>query len=111
MLFNLFVNSPVPVQLEVLNDSVELVIVGFVDRWGLVPFLRRFLLLRIEGMLHELLLALVGYTGDLIVDERVDGQFLEDSKIAEECTFKLASDLNFIETSERFSSLNPNFLF
>ncbi|RZC83376.1 hypothetical protein C5167_046162 [Papaver somniferum] len=57
-------------------------------------------------MLHELLLALVGYTGDLIIDEREHQESLgisvtTDSPISEESTFKLAPDLSFIEASER----------
>ncbi|PWA47655.1 GAMMA-TUBULIN COMPLEX PROTEIN 4 [Artemisia annua] len=40
-------------------------------------------------MLHELLVSLLGYTGDLIID---------DTKSS---TFKLASDISFIEPSER----------
>lgn len=57
-------------------------------------------------MLHELLLALLGYTGDLIVDEREHQQNLRiqlspDDPISEECTFKLASDISFIQPSER----------
>ncbi|KAA8543087.1 hypothetical protein F0562_021418 [Nyssa sinensis] len=57
-------------------------------------------------MLHELLLALLGYTGDLIIDERehqksLGIQLSPDAPISEECTFKLAPDLSFIEPSER----------
>ncbi|OVA12707.1 Spc97/Spc98 [Macleaya cordata] len=57
-------------------------------------------------MLHELLLALVGYTGDLIIDEREHQKSLgislsPDSPISDESTFKLAPDLSFIEPSER----------
>ncbi|XP_042476737.1 gamma-tubulin complex component 4 homolog isoform X2 [Macadamia integrifolia] len=57
-------------------------------------------------MLHELLLALVGYTGDLIVDERerqrsLGEQLPSDAPIYEECTFKLAPDISFLEPSER----------
>ncbi|XP_027117835.2 gamma-tubulin complex component 4-like [Coffea arabica] len=58
-------------------------------------------------MLHELLLALLGYTGDLIVDEREQQDTLRinlspDAPISEECfTFKLAPDISFIQPSER----------
>ncbi|XP_052172126.1 gamma-tubulin complex component 4 [Diospyros lotus] len=57
-------------------------------------------------MLHELLLALLGYTGDLIIDEREQQQSIgivlsPDAPISEERTFKLAPDLSFIEPSER----------
>ncbi|GLU03740.1 hypothetical protein SLE2022_209240 [Rubroshorea leprosula] len=57
-------------------------------------------------MLHELLLALLGYTGDLIIDERdhhksLGIQFSPDSSISDECTFKLAPDISFIDPSER----------
>lgn len=57
-------------------------------------------------MLHELLLALLGYTGDLIVDEREHRQSLglplpPDAPISDERAFKLAPDVSFIEPSER----------
>ncbi|KAH7838364.1 hypothetical protein Vadar_025494 [Vaccinium darrowii] len=57
-------------------------------------------------MLHELLLALLGYTGDLIIDQREEqesiGVFLSPgAPISEECTFKLAPDISFIQPSER----------
>ncbi|KVI12459.1 Spc97/Spc98 [Cynara cardunculus var. scolymus] len=55
-------------------------------------------------MLHELLLALLGYTGDLIVDERehqLSVGLSPDESISDRCTFKLASDISFIEPSER----------
>ncbi|KAH6811180.1 GAMMA-TUBULIN COMPLEX PROTEIN 4 [Perilla frutescens var. frutescens] len=57
-------------------------------------------------MLHELLLALLGYTGDLIIDERERRESLHinlppDAPLADEPTFKLASDLSFIEHSDR----------
>ncbi|KAI3514670.1 hypothetical protein L1887_13274 [Cichorium endivia] len=53
-------------------------------------------------MLHELLLSLLGYTGDLIVDER-DRQvgLSPDDSVSNQCTFKLASDISFIEPNER----------
>lgn len=57
-------------------------------------------------MLHELLLALLGYTGDLIIDERERRESLHinispEAPLADEPTFKLASDLSFIEPSDR----------
>ncbi|KAL1558386.1 Gamma-tubulin complex component 4 [Salvia divinorum] len=57
-------------------------------------------------MLHELLLALLGYTGDLIIDERERRESLcinlsPTAPLADEPTFKLASDLSFIEPSDR----------
>ncbi|KAF8387872.1 hypothetical protein HHK36_026534 [Tetracentron sinense] len=57
-------------------------------------------------MLHELLLALLGYTGDLIIDEKEQQKSLgvclsHDAPISGERTFKLAPDLSFIESSER----------
>ncbi|CAI9117266.1 OLC1v1018621C2 [Oldenlandia corymbosa var. corymbosa] len=51
-------------------------------------------------MLHELLLGLVGYTGDLIIDEREYHQ-QEPLRQSDECTFKLAPDIFFIQPSER----------
>ncbi|XP_020573544.1 gamma-tubulin complex component 4 isoform X2 [Phalaenopsis equestris] len=51
-------------------------------------------------MLHELQLALLGYTGDLIIDER-DGRFDAISDFPNEPTFKLAPDLSSIQPSER----------
>ncbi|KNA21461.1 hypothetical protein SOVF_042960 [Spinacia oleracea] len=56
-------------------------------------------------MLHEILLALLGYTGDLIVDERECqnslGILSPDSPVANFPTFKLAPDLSFIAPSDR----------
>ncbi|KAL0303091.1 UNVERIFIED_CONTAM: Gamma-tubulin complex component 4 [Sesamum radiatum] len=57
-------------------------------------------------MLHELLLALLGYTGDLIIDEREHQETLRvnlspDAPLADEPTFKLAPDLSFLQPSER----------
>lgn len=57
-------------------------------------------------MLHELLFALVGYTGDLIIDEREHNHDLRnplspDAPLAQECTFRLAPDVSFIQPSER----------
>ncbi|MBA0652886.1 hypothetical protein Goklo_020111 [Gossypium klotzschianum] len=57
-------------------------------------------------MLHELLLALVGYTGDLIIDEREHHKSLgiclsPDAPISEQRSFKLASDISFIDPSDR----------
>ncbi|KAF6135742.1 hypothetical protein GIB67_028598 [Kingdonia uniflora] len=51
-------------------------------------------------MLHELLLALIGYTGDLIIDQREHHNSL-DNPLPGDCTFKLAPDLSFIEIPER----------
>ncbi|KAL2661995.1 hypothetical protein GLYMA_02G017400v4 [Glycine max] len=50
-------------------------------------------------MLHELLLALLGYTGDLIIDRR--DHLTADTPISYECTFKLAPDISFIDPSDR----------
>jgi gamma-tubulin complex component 4 len=58
-------------------------------------------------MLHELLLALLGYTGDLIIDRR--NNLTADTPISDECTFKLAPDISFIDPSDRFILKNPNF--
>lgn len=55
-------------------------------------------------MLHELLLALLGYTGDFVIDERERAETLglaDPYQIPDESTFKLASDLSFIQPSER----------
>lgn len=57
-------------------------------------------------MLHELLLALLGHTGDLIIDEREHQESLrvnlsKDAPLAEESTFKLAPDLSFIQPSDK----------
>ncbi|GMH30858.1 hypothetical protein Nepgr_032701 [Nepenthes gracilis] len=58
-------------------------------------------------MLHEILLALLGYTGDLIIDLREQRNSLgidvlsPDAPVSEEPTFKLAPDLSFIEPSDR----------
>ncbi|XP_010431334.1 PREDICTED: gamma-tubulin complex component 4-like [Camelina sativa] len=57
-------------------------------------------------MLHELLLALLGITGDLIVDEREQRKtlglaFNSHSPLSDECTFQLAPDISFLEPSER----------
>ncbi|OWM80109.1 hypothetical protein CDL15_Pgr010087 [Punica granatum] len=57
-------------------------------------------------MLHELLLALLGYTGDLIVDEREQLHSLGaplslDAPVSDERSFRLAPDISFIETSDR----------
>lgn len=56
-------------------------------------------------MLHELLLALLGYTGDLIIDERERQEYVglsPDDSISDQCTFKLAPDISFIESKERY---------
>ncbi|TKY52512.1 Gamma-tubulin complex component 4-like [Spatholobus suberectus] len=50
-------------------------------------------------MLHELLLALLGYTGDLIIDRR--DHLITETPISDECTFKLAPDISFIDPSDR----------
>lgn len=50
-------------------------------------------------MLHELLLALVGYTGDLVIDRR--DHLTAETPISDECTFKLAPDISFIDPSDR----------
>ncbi|KAL6515969.1 Gamma-tubulin complex component 4 [Orobanche gracilis] len=57
-------------------------------------------------MLHELLLALIGYTGDLIIDEREHQETLcvnlsPDALLADEPTFRLAPDLSFVQPSDR----------
>lgn len=56
-------------------------------------------------MLHELLLSLLGYTGDLIIDEREHlgiSLLSPDAPISQtKPTFKLASDLSFLQPSER----------
>ncbi|KAK5811366.1 hypothetical protein PVK06_026695 [Gossypium arboreum] len=58
-------------------------------------------------MLHEILLALVGCTGDLIIGDRKHHKSLgiplyPDAPISDQCCFKLASDISFIDRSERF---------
>jgi hypothetical protein len=64
-----------------------------------------------ETMLHELLVALVGYTGDLIIDEREHSNSLGiDSPISDEPTFKLAPDISFIQPSERYPKFEAQFL-
>ncbi|CAK8572778.1 unnamed protein product [Lathyrus sativus] len=50
-------------------------------------------------MLHELLLALLGYTGDLIIDRRDNLSAV--TPISDECTFNLAPDISFIDPSDR----------
>lgn len=59
-------------------------------------------------MLHELLLALLGYTGDLIIDVREQQEqsgaqipLSPDAPISQEPTFKLAPDVSFVQPSER----------
>ncbi|OAY49510.1 gamma-tubulin complex component 4 homolog [Manihot esculenta] len=57
-------------------------------------------------MLHELLLALLGFTGDLIVDVRehqnsIGVRLSPDASISDERSFKLAPDINFIDPSDR----------
>lgn len=58
-------------------------------------------------MLHELLLALLGYTGDLVIDEREHLHSLgvalsPDAPVSDERSFRLAPDISFIEPSDRF---------
>ncbi|XP_078445446.1 GAMMA-TUBULIN COMPLEX PROTEIN 4 isoform X2 [Wolffia australiana] len=55
-------------------------------------------------MLHELLLALVGYTGDFVIDVRAPREPLDNfaSEISDDSpTFRLAADISFIHPSER----------
>ncbi|WOL17705.1 gamma-tubulin complex component 4 [Canna indica] len=58
-------------------------------------------------MLHELLLALLGFTGDFVIDEREQAETLGLSggdqlhQFPDEPTFKLAPDLSFLHPSER----------
>lgn len=52
-------------------------------------------------MLHELLLSLVGYTGDLIIDEREHQNSLGIPVSNEHRSFKLAPDISFIQPSDR----------
>lgn len=63
-------------------------------------------------MLHELLLALLGFTGDLIVDVRehqnsIGVRLSPDASISDERSFKLAPDINFIDPSDRFYQFCP----
>ncbi|MED6121398.1 Gamma-tubulin complex component 4 [Stylosanthes scabra] len=48
-------------------------------------------------------MALLGYTGDLIIDRRDDNHLLlsEQTPISDECTFTLAPDISFIDPSDR----------
>lgn len=70
-------------------------------------------------MLHELLLALVGCTGDVFMDvkeqaralgltspkdEKGESEEMEDN----ECTFRLAPDITFLEDSERWAFFLPS---
>nr|XP_043621014.1 gamma-tubulin complex component 4 homolog [Erigeron canadensis] len=53
-------------------------------------------------MLHELLLSLLGFTGDLIIDDQQHRlSAAGDNFISDQCTFKLASDISFLQPSER----------
>ncbi|KAJ3669511.1 hypothetical protein LUZ60_011461 [Juncus effusus] len=54
-------------------------------------------------MLHELLLALLGFTGDFVIDEReaLDEEDEEDEFCGAGPTFRLASDLSFLDPSQR----------
>lgn len=61
-------------------------------------------------MLHELLLALLGYTGDLIIEER-DHHKSSLAPDSGDVPFKLAPDISFIEPSDRSQKLSkPQFL-
>ncbi|KAM7276087.1 hypothetical protein ACFE04_017953 [Oxalis oulophora] len=51
-------------------------------------------------MLHELLVSLLGYTGDLIIDER-DRLDSLNLPVPDRCTFKLAPDISFIQPSDK----------
>jgi len=53
-------------------------------------------------MLHELLLSLLGYTGDLIIDEREHQNSLGIPVSDEHRSFKLAPDISFIQPSDRY---------
>lgn len=58
-------------------------------------------------MLHEVLLALLGYTGDLIIDDRDHRSSLglRLSPVSDDPpSFKVAPDISFLHPSERFSS-------
>ncbi|KAJ4849284.1 hypothetical protein Tsubulata_021557 [Turnera subulata] len=57
-------------------------------------------------MLHELLLALLGYPGDLIIDEREHQISLgilppDAPPVADDSSFKLAPDISFLDPSDR----------
>lgn len=54
-------------------------------------------------MLHELLLALLGYTGDLIIDEResLGNGLPPGASISDDPSFKLAPDISFLQPSEK----------
>lgn len=58
------------------------------------------------AMLHEILLSLLGYTGDLIIDQREHQNSLKinlspGAPLSDQHTFKLASDISFIQPSQR----------
>ncbi|XP_021906800.1 gamma-tubulin complex component 4 [Carica papaya] len=53
-------------------------------------------------MLHELLLALLGYTGDLIIDEREHRKALGINSFSDQPAFKLAPDISFVQRSDRY---------
>ncbi|GJU76034.1 gamma-tubulin complex component 4-like protein isoform X1 [Tanacetum coccineum] len=48
-------------------------------------------------MLHELLVSLLGYTGDVIIDVKER----HNDVISDECTFKLAPDISFVSPEDR----------
>ncbi|KAK9945693.1 hypothetical protein M0R45_011192 [Rubus argutus] len=59
-------------------------------------------------MLHELLVALVGYTGDLIIDEREHSNLLESTlPISDDLLSSSLPDISFIQPSESFFVLLP----
>ena len=56
-------------------------------------------------MLHELLLALVGFTGDFVIDVREHLQALNlplKEILDNSSSFRLADDISFVQASERF---------
>lgn len=67
-------------------------------------------------MLHELLLSLLGYTGDLIIDVREQHSSLgtglpPGAPISDDPTFKLAPDISFLQPSEKYpTKLDPRAL-
>ena len=60
-----------------------------------------------SDMLHELLLALVGCTGDVFLDAREQQSSsssppADGAVVYDDCTFHLAPDLTFLQHSERY---------